>query len=147
MYDGLPSPSSRGSALEVQILLSSGQTTANVAWQDLLSDAECPYNSGMEPNPYEAPGRAVKNVEPATRRREKLLKRLARTGLALFILSPFLYFGGIVLVFSADNMRPDRARPRARMGEVVWNNGVAAFWTGLGLMILPLCFPLPQSKT
>jgi hypothetical protein len=100
----------------------------------------------MEPNPYAAPRSLAENSVVRTSRREKLLKRLVRTGLVLLILSPVLYLSGVALVSSATNMRPDRSRPRAKMGELVGKSGVAAFWMGMGLMILPLFVPLPRSE-
>ena len=85
----------------------------------------------MEPNPYESPRSAVKSGEPVSSRRETLIKRLARAGLALFFLSPILYFAGFAIVSSAKNMRPETARPRAIVGEVVGKSGVATFWAGI----------------
>jgi hypothetical protein len=100
----------------------------------------------MEPNPYEAPRLADENDASRPDRREKTLKRLSRIGIALLVVSPFLYIAGIMLVLSADNMRPGKAERRTQIGEVVWSSGTAAFWTGLGLMFLLFFFPPPPSK-
>jgi hypothetical protein len=95
----------------------------------------------MQSNPYESP-RHTEKISAARRHKpQKVLNGLSRLGIVLLVLSPVLYLSGIVIVFSADNMRPGKSRPRAMIGKVVWHSGTAAFWTGLGLLILPFCFP------